>query len=522
MVYYGMPRIRESASVSELLENARQSGQRMIQSDDLHGWQAPFTEQEIALFEKHANAGSFSHITHLDLMQAFDQEESACRILSVLHQLPNLRYLDLSLCPVGPKAIGVFDALAAKGQLGSLENFLLRGSGIDADTAGSLGTVIASLPTLQALNLGYNDRLGPRGITALATELDASRNFKLEYLNLKQCNVGPAGMAALADAGRLLWPLRGIDLAGNHIGNMGLANFARGASELSRLEGLNLDQNEIDDESVTDILTCLHTCKSIKSLSIARNQISDQGAIRIAQALGDISHLTRLNLNWNPIGDKTVDAFATAVRSSALRDFEHLFIESTRISQESMRELRQAASKRVCPHLKVFNSIVERVAADSSGSDGQSDSDWQRVLLDKMRGAVTESESKKDSAARVPNNLTDPSAKLRLLSDRIMPKISPEDISELESILREAQIHTPSDTKEFTDSVNALLDAFSLRLQTAEGDLGRLRASKGSVEITRAAGGTRGFKNATVSLVAVDRIRVGNRYTISSEVPKDR
>lgn len=134
--------------------------------------------------------------------------------------------------------------------------------------------------------------------------------------------------------------------------------------------------------------------------------------------------------------------------------------------------------------------------------------------LDKIRRGVTEQEPVGEAAGGMTRKTREAGARLRELSDRLMPQVSPADIAEFEAVLRDAQERTPEDTAAFVELANALLDVFSLRIKTDAGELGRLRLNHaGSIQLTRAAGGARGFKNTTISLVAVERVRVGNRFT---------
>ncbi|HCT45017.1 MAG TPA: hypothetical protein DF699_07380, partial [Phycisphaerales bacterium] len=70
------------------------------------------------------------------------------------------------------------------------------------------------------------------------------------------------------------------------------------------------------------------------------------------------------------------------------------------------------------------------------------------------------------------------------------------------------------------DTVNLLLDVLSLRIKTQDGHVGRLNIDRNQVlTLTRATGGNRGFKNSVISLVAVERTRVGNRFASCSKGP---
>lgn len=94
-------------------------------------------------------------------------------------------------------------------------------------------------------------------------------------------------------------------------------------------------------------------------------------------------------------------------------------------------------------------------------------------------------------------------------------------IRRLETLIRQAQEHTPADKPGFVRDVNLLLDVLSLRIRTEDGEVGRLNLDRNEVIcLTRQGGrGTRGFKNTSIELVSVPRIRVGNRFTAAKFPP---
>lgn len=113
-------------------------------------------------------------------------------------------------------------------------------------------------------------------------------------------------------------------------------------------------------------------------------------------------------------------------------------------------------------------------------------------------------------------------AKLEELEKRLVPEISEEDVAMLETVLREAQSEKPHDAGKFAERVNRLLDIYSLRIQTEDGNLGRLRRNEGGLGITRSTGGGRGFKNATIRLVGVTNSRGPGRGMQPTEPSRSR
>lgn len=140
------------------------------------------------------------------------------------------------------------------------------------------------------------------------------------------------------------------------------------------------------------------------------------------------------------------------------------------------------------------------------------------TTIDKASEIYEKHELKKGPSRSAFTELEDIETRVTRLWDRLVPKVTSDDIREFQEILRQSQVNAPADKVGFVEKVNEILDASGLRLKTETGELGRLKlAETGSIQITRASGGSRGFQNASISLVGVERIRVGNRHTKSTE-----
>lgn len=176
-----------------------------------------------------------------------------------------------------------------------------------------------------------------------------------------------------------------------------------------------------------------------------------------------------------------------------------------------------------------FDDLVELVELLAKGAEHPSRTENLRLgrrdveilwtplahkTLDQVRPNVAQTRGARGGNRIVTEARKDASARLKELAERVMPRMAPEDVKELEGILRAAQIEPPPNRTEFVDTVNTLLDAFGLRVRGDDGQVGRLNLnSKDVLTLTRSSGGNRGFKNTSVEIVGVPRIRVGNRYT---------
>ena len=151
---------------------------------------------------------------------------------------------------------------------------------------------------------------------------------------------------------------------------------------------------------------------------------------------------------------------------------------------------------------------------------------WQsadEVSLDTLPNDVAQDYGEESDSERVTDETKEtdePTKQILQLANRVLPRITDADIREFESVLRHAQQTRPRDTEQFRDTVNLLLDVLSLRIKTQDGHVGRLNIDRNQVlTLTRATGGNRGFKNSVISLVAVERTRVGNRFASCSKGP---
>lgn len=220
-------------------------------------------------------------------------------------------------------------------------------------------------------------------------------------------------------------------------------------------------------------------------------------------------------------------ALLEPVLKSLHSKWQYLEVEVCEGNVERLREAGNAGSQlqaafesavqKARPGVRSFGKQVDLLAKDA----GLGTCVVRVAVLDKApkspgRRVTGEEEQAEDSTQTVTESETDPAARLKVLANRLIPTMSKSDMAELEQILRDAQARKPKDLSDFADRVNLLLDVFSLRLKTEHTEAGRLTANpRGTLQITRPTGGNTAFTKATISLVSVDRVRVGNRFTSS-------
>ena len=82
----------------------------------------------------------------------------------------------------------------------------------------------------------------------------AGKLVKLRLLNLKDNQIGDAGVAALAEAADKLPQLKTLFLSRNQIGDAGVAALAEAAGKLPQLEELDLEGNLNISQQAKDAL----------------------------------------------------------------------------------------------------------------------------------------------------------------------------------------------------------------------------------------------------------------------------
>lgn len=164
----------------------------------------------------------------------------------------------------------------------------------------------------------------------------------------------------------------------------------------------------------------------------------------------------------------------------------------------------------------LFRDLIDYLR--SGGEIWQADSVDQNAPGD--RGHIAPPAPREPDALALGENFAHASATTSALSlsdlvSRLVPAVSSEDVRTLQGLVAAAQITPPSDKAAFVRDVNVLLEVLSLRVKTDDGDLGRLVLDRnGQIGITRRGrGGSRGFKNTSITLVPVPRVHAGNRHT---------
>ena len=128
-----------------------------------------------------------------------------------------------------------------------------------------------------------------------------ARYKNLEELNLRDCEIQPAGLGMVLDAlEQSNATLRSLDLSGNELEVEGSKRLATFLSQQPQLEKLWLDTNELGTEGFEHIVPFLRGARNLKVLDLQDNEIDRDGALRLLE-IPRLEHLEELLLRENEL-----------------------------------------------------------------------------------------------------------------------------------------------------------------------------------------------------------------------------
>ena len=238
-------------------------------------------------------------------------DDGALAVAGVLPQLDQLVCLSLGNL-IGKEGLkGIAKAVSSLENLSTLD---LSGNNKNgADLAGSLASVLPSLPSLRCLKL--NDaRIGPRGTKTLLAAL--VRTVDLRELGMSGCKVGFFGTKAIGSVGLPLG-LTDLDISNNAVGDDGAWQLTSSLATLRNLTSLNLSSNQLGDDAAAEIARLLPSLKQLLHLDLSSNKdVGDAGVEVLAEALPSMPSLKTLALGSNSIGDAGAIALGRVLESS--------------------------------------------------------------------------------------------------------------------------------------------------------------------------------------------------------------
>jgi uncharacterized protein (TIGR02996 family) len=266
-----------------------------------------------------------SHAAGLQVYGFQLDKASLTTLLSSPH-LVGLRRLDLTMRLTDHVNVAV---VARAPQRSRLTHLALECNYLDAPRLRTLAAV--DLPSLRALDLAENHKMGEQGVRALAC---APFLGHLRELILKGCRLQPTWLEPLVSSEHFRCPAL-LEIAGNNLTQDSLRTLLA-APGLDRLVALDVSRNSLDDLALAD-LAGEAGLQGLLGLSACHNlSIGPAGA----EALASSPHLSRLaflDLQGCPIGEAGARALLNAphLRRLALR------IDQTGVSRPILRGLSQ-------------------------------------------------------------------------------------------------------------------------------------------------------------------------------------
>lgn len=162
----------------------------------------------------------------------------------------------------------------------------------------------------------------PGTSTILAGAL--KRNQALRKLNLRSCNIGPAGVCEIAEAVAFCHRLEWLDLSNNSIGPKGAEKVIKAVDQT--VTYLDLSRNELGPEGAAAVAEALgQGTTSIKEIRLAQNSIGLEGAEALTESLYSNSTLTFLDVGRNEIPPAGVTSLIRA--STVVPNFKEIRLD---------------------------------------------------------------------------------------------------------------------------------------------------------------------------------------------------
>jgi uncharacterized protein (TIGR02996 family) len=295
------------------------------------GTQEKVSSSDLAVL---ANSPRLAALTHLTFVGAGIDDEGL-RILGGAKGLRGLRHLRVTWTQEGVEGM---PALVGSPLIGRLETLDLSTSGFGAEAARALAAS-PHLGRLRKLDL-TQCHLGPEEAQAIASAKFGS----LAELDLFNDRIGPKGLAALA-ASPHLTSLRRLCLLGSQIGKGGVKSLA-GSRTLAGLRSLDLCGNGLGPDEAKVLAGAPHWAQ-LRHLSVSSNHIGALGARALLRS-ANLAGLWTLDLSDSNMTDATA---RDAAAKTPLRELRRLIVHhygSQKLTEEGQRAL---AASPLLPHL---------------------------------------------------------------------------------------------------------------------------------------------------------------------------
>ena len=193
-----------------------------------------------------------------------------------------------------------------------LETLNVGGTDLPVD---QLRNVLSQLQNVKSLLLGGN-ALGPKGAIMVAEMIQIKPS--LQHLDLRFNDICDEGMIAIADAIPNT-SIKYLYLEGNEITNIGCEALAKALLGNSTMEELFLGANSIGPKGAASLAMVITSNKTLRKLYVDGNQLGPQGAIVLAEALESLdgkATLKELFADNNNLGKQAAKRLAKALNSN--------------------------------------------------------------------------------------------------------------------------------------------------------------------------------------------------------------
>ena len=229
----------------------------------------------------------------------------------------------------------------------SLTDVEFTWSGFNNKSSFCLARTLTQFCNLQSLNLSGN-HIGPRGITAL---MEKGKLYKIPKLNFC-CSFKYGDKEADLFARYLSHEdcqIRWLDLSMNGLSEIGVHALIRGiAKNNGSIKSIRLDSSHITDDVLDQLLYCMimkeYKLIPLEELSLRSNSITGKGVSQIAKLMMDnqLQYLRKLDLGENPVDDIDMGVIAMASALGQNCSLEELSFDSCSICCEGLTAIVDA------------------------------------------------------------------------------------------------------------------------------------------------------------------------------------
>lgn len=287
-------------------------------------------------------AGHLDSLAEFSLAHSSLVEQEVAMLCIGLHNLPHLTRLDLSGCDVGMVgAQALSELLTARPAITHLNiaaiglddmHAALLSDGLRANTAlvqlvmnnnlfdDQGGLVLAQALTNKASLaelMVHENTISNEAAVALAQVFGAT---PVAVADLSDCEIGPAGAAALFDAMAQNPTITTLSFSSNKIDGIPL-QLGRAFQACAALRDINLRACGLGDEMAVAIADGIraNAGAALTNLELDCNRIGDTGAAALAGALDAVASITMLGLASNSIGEPGARVLAASLRGNDAR-----------------------------------------------------------------------------------------------------------------------------------------------------------------------------------------------------------